>query len=153
VIAAEPVSSAGFCPVGFYVPDWWDLHDESVIPGSEYWNADCEWPSGEFGFVWGCVWGDDSSWKVQHLDLTGIQSGAIRRDERFGYVELATDRYQSPCLGPEGALRAQSSDPPPFIKVQRWNGKTNITFAVEMEFDFASGQPTEWQRLKNVNFE
>jgi hypothetical protein len=27
VIAAEPDSSSGFCPVGFYVPDWWDLHD------------------------------------------------------------------------------------------------------------------------------
>ena len=35
VIVAEPVSSGGFCPVGFYVPDWWDLHDESVIPGSD----------------------------------------------------------------------------------------------------------------------
>jgi hypothetical protein len=42
VIAAEPVSASGFCPVGFYVPDWWDLHDDSVIPGSEYWNADRE---------------------------------------------------------------------------------------------------------------
>src|SRR5947207_5219432 len=28
VIAAEPVSSTGFCPVGFYVPGWWVLHDE-----------------------------------------------------------------------------------------------------------------------------
>ena len=83
VIAEEPVSSGGFCPVGFYVPDWWDLHDESVIPGSEYWSDDREWPSGEFGFVWGCVWGDDNSWKIQHLDLTGIQSGVILRNERF----------------------------------------------------------------------
>ncbi len=153
VIAAEPVSSTGFCPVGFYVPDWWDLHNESVIPGSEYWNADREWPSGEFGFVWGCVWGDDSSWKVQHLDLTGIQSGVIRRDERFGYVELATDGYRSPCFGPDGHLPPQGSDPPPFIKVARWEGKTNVTFAVEMQFDFASGKPTEWQRLRTANFE
>ena len=40
LIAQEPDSSMGFCPVGFYVPDWWDLHDGSVIPGSEFWRAD-----------------------------------------------------------------------------------------------------------------
>jgi hypothetical protein len=53
VIAEEPdAGGAGFCPVGFFVPDWWDVHDGSVIPGSEYWRADHEWPSGDFGFVW-----------------------------------------------------------------------------------------------------
>ena len=153
IIEEEPDSSMGFCPVGFYVPDWWDLHDGSVIPGSEQWDADREWPTGEFGFVWGCVWGDDSSWKVQHLDLTGIQSGVIRRDERFGYVELATDGYRSPCFALERALPPQGSAPPPFIEMERWEGKINVTFAVEMRFDFASGQPTEWQRLGTANFE
>lgn len=152
VVAKEPESSIEFCPVGFYVPDWWDLHDGSIIPGSEYWDADCEWPSGEFGFVWGCFWGDDSSWKVQHLDLSGIQSGVIRRDERFGYVELATDGYQSPCFSQE-ELPPKGSDPPPFIKVEQWEGKTNVIFAVEMQFDFTSGQPREWQRLRTANFE
>ncbi len=122
VIAEELESSAGFCPVGFYVPDWWDLHDGLIIPGSEYWNTDREWLSGELGFVWGCVWGDDSSWKVQHLDLTGIQSAEIRRDERFGYVELATDGYQSPCFGADGAALPRDSDPPPFIKLERYEG-------------------------------
>lgn len=153
MIAEEPESPAGFCPVGFFVPDWLDVHDGSVIPGSEYWNSDDEWPSGEFGFVWGCVWGDDSSWKVQHLDLTGIQSGVIRRDARFGYVELATDGYRNPCFVPEEAPPLQGSNPPPFIKMERWEGKTNITFAVEMQFEFASGQPTEWQRMRTGNFE
>ena len=153
VIAEEPHSSFGFCPVGFYVPDWWDLHDGSVIPGSEIWSVDREWPTGEFGFVWGCVWGDDSSWKVQHLDLTEIQCGLIRRDERFGYVELATDGYQSPCFDPDGSLPPKGSDPPPFIKFERREGNMNVTFAVEMQFDFASGKPTEWQRLRTANFE
>ena len=153
VIAEEPHSSTGFCPVGFYVPDWWDVHDESVIPGSEFWNADCEWPSGEFGFVWGCVWGDDSSWKVQYLDLNGIRDGAIRRDERFGYVELATSGHGSPYFTPEVALLPRGSDPPPFIRLERWEGTTNVTFAVEMQFDLGSGKPMEWQRLKTANFE
>ena len=77
----------------------------------------------------------------------------IRRDERFGYVELATDGYRNSCFVPEGALPPQGSGPPPFIKMERWEGKTNVTFAVEMQFDFASGQPTEWQRLRTANFE
>ena len=39
VIASEPITSGGFCPVGFYVPDWLDLHDDSFIPGSEFWKT------------------------------------------------------------------------------------------------------------------
>jgi len=153
VIAAEPDSSSGFCPVGFYVPDWWDLHEGSIIPGSEYWDADFEWPSGEIGFVWGCCWGDDSSWKVQLLDLTRIQSGIILREERFGYVELAIDGYQSPCIEPEVAAPPRDAAPPPFIQIRRRKGKTNVTFAVEMEFDLASGKSAEWQRQQIANLE
>ncbi|HKA08568.1 MAG TPA: hypothetical protein VKD71_15020 [Gemmataceae bacterium] len=153
VIAEEPVSPGGFCPVGFYVPDWWDLHDGSIIPGSEYWKAESEWPTGEFGFVWGCIWGDDGSWKVQYLDLTGIQDGVIRRDERFGYVELATTAYRSPCFEPEAVAPLRGSEPPPFIRVWQWEGKTRVTFAVEMRFDLASGQPEEWRRLRIADFE
>ena len=41
-----------------------------------------------FGFVAGCVWGDDSSWKIQFLDLSEIQTGAIKRDARFGHIEM-----------------------------------------------------------------
>lgn len=143
---------AGFCPVGFYVPDWWDVNDGSVIPGSVYWDADDEWPNGDFGFVWGCHWGDDSSWKIQYLDLSRVQLGVVRREERFGYVELATSGYGSPCLTLAGeALR--KSDPPHFIDVSRCNRVTQITFAVEMQFDLESGRPKEWQRMKHMNLE
>ena len=111
VIAEETQDAspgAGFCPVGFYVPDWWDVNDGSRLPGSEHWCADDEWPIGDFGFVWGCYWGDDSSWKVQYLDLTRVQQGVISRDARFGYVELATFGFKSPCLtrDPEALRRA-----------------------------------------------
>jgi hypothetical protein len=62
IIAAEEPHAEGFCPVGFYVPDWHDIHDGTVLPGSMQWRPeDHEWPSGDFGFVWGCIWGDDSS--------------------------------------------------------------------------------------------
>jgi hypothetical protein len=42
-----------------------------------------------FGFVAGCYWGDDSSWKIQYLDLSEADKGIVKRDERFGYIELA----------------------------------------------------------------
>jgi hypothetical protein len=47
-------------------------------------------PEGDypFGFVAGCVWGDDSSWKIQYLDLSAVEKGEIRRDARFGYIEM-----------------------------------------------------------------
>ena len=107
IIASEETSAGGFCPVGFYVPDWWDVHDGRVLPGSTHWDDDYEWPSeGAFGFVWGCVWGDDSSWKVQFLDLSEIQQGTIRRDPRFGYLRLGTRKE----LDPQDFIRLWSSE-------------------------------------------
>jgi hypothetical protein len=108
----EGPQGGGFCPVGFYVPDWWDVHDDSIIPGSEYWGDHMEWPVGDFGFVWGCQWGDDSSWKLQYIDLRHAQDGVITRDERFGYVPLATGHYVSPCFAPHRAQPPQQR--------QRW---------------------------------
>jgi hypothetical protein len=153
VVAEEPDTGGnGFCPVGFYVPDWWDVYDGSIIPGSEYWDADREWPNGDFGFVWGCNWGDDGSWKVQYLDLSRVQEGVVRREERFGYVELATFGFNNPCL----TLVAESprkSDPPSFIVVSRRGGVARVIFAVEMQFGLESGRPEEWQRLTIANLE
>jgi hypothetical protein len=41
-----------------------------------------------FGFIAGCFWGDDSSWKIQYLDLSEVEKGIFKREERFGYIEL-----------------------------------------------------------------
>jgi hypothetical protein len=147
----DAISGAGFCPVGFYVPDWWDVNDGSQIPGSKYWGADCEWPNGDFGFVWGCQWGDDLSWKVQYLDLSRVQLGVVRREERFGYLELATFGFENPCFRPDSAT--QKSPPPPFIQVWRENGTPQVRFAIQMIFDLESGKSPEWHRLKISNFE
>jgi hypothetical protein len=142
VIAEEATSGGnGFCPVGFYVPDWWDVHElGGMIPGSPSWDTDCEWPVGDFGFVWGCIWGDDSSWKVQHLDLRRVQDGTIVREERFGYVELATAAYRSPCF--EETLEAQRR--PHFIELEKYDGKTRVRFAVEIDFNLQTGEARQW---------
>ncbi|HMP81757.1 MAG TPA: hypothetical protein PKA41_03510 [Verrucomicrobiota bacterium] len=150
VIAEETEGSpgAGFCPVGFYVPDWWDIHDGSIIPGSHHWNSDKEWPRGTFGFVWGCHWGDDSSWKIQYLDLRSVEAGVIKREERFGYVELATHGYLSPSLNPTLTTADKPSAPPPFISIERYEGDTRLRFAVEMGFELDTGRCREWRRLR-----
>lgn len=119
IIAAERHDPVGFCPVGFYVPDWWDVHHGWTLPGTLHWTADREWPTGMFGFVWGCVWGDDQSWKVQYLDLSSIQNGILRRDDRFGYLELATHPKLEPwefirCWSDHGELRVEFSTPRTF---------------------------------------
>jgi hypothetical protein len=145
VIAEEEEDRSGFCPIGFYVPDWWDVNHSSSIPGSQYWTADNEWPTGDFGFVWGCVWGDDSSWKVQYLDLSRVQEGIIIRDERFGYVELATLGFRSACFDPTAPKDGMR---PGFINVSKYEGIARVTFAVEMGFDLATGKAEEWQRLR-----
>lgn len=41
-----------------------------------------------WGFVSGCVWGDDTSWKIQFLDLSQASQGILKRDDRFGYIQL-----------------------------------------------------------------
>jgi hypothetical protein len=125
IVASETPDSGGFCPVGFYVPDWWDTNDGSIIPGQKYWNEDSEEPKGNFGFVWGCIWGDDSSWKVQFLDLSQVQKGILVRDERFGYIELATN---------------EKLDPKDFIDCQFYDGECKVTFSVFSQYDLKSGK-------------
>jgi hypothetical protein len=128
IIATEEPASGGFCPVGFYVPDWWDLHDGTTLPGSMHWRpADDEWPAaGDFGFVWGCIWGDDSAWKVQYLDLSSVTDGMIRRDDRFGYLKLATD---------------SKLQPQDFIRCSSHQGEQRVEFYIERGYSLTTGQP------------
>jgi hypothetical protein len=77
-IAGEEPHSNGFCPVDYYVP----YEVQQIIAAGE---------AGRFGFVAGCIWGDDSSWKIQHLDLSEIQRGRLTRSEKFGYVAMPSD--------------------------------------------------------------
>lgn len=56
IIATQEPEASDSGPVWFYVPDWWDLHEASQLPGSMHWrSADYEWPVGDFGFVWDCL--------------------------------------------------------------------------------------------------
>lgn len=98
-------SSAGFCPRDFFVLGRHDdpadddtddgafvIMDGTLDENNDYNpNGDVEKNNevlGKFGFVAGCMWGDDSSDKIEFLNLSRISEGIITRDARFGYLEL-----------------------------------------------------------------
>ena len=99
-IGCEEPAQFGFCPVDFYVPSSvWDEEDDT----------DTDRVDGQFGFVAGCVWGDDSSWKIQYLDLSRVSEGIVKGDDRFGYIELASDQdlkhaIDATCYDPEDGV-------------------------------------------------
>ena len=55
-------------------------------------------PNPNIGFVSGCVWGDDTSWKIQVLDLSKVHEGVIKRKESLGYIELPRDKTLEEAL-------------------------------------------------------
>jgi hypothetical protein len=47
------------------------------------------WQSLDIAFVAGCIWGDDSTWKLETIDLSRVHEGVISRTARFGHLQLA----------------------------------------------------------------
>ncbi|WP_342238501.1 hypothetical protein [Inquilinus sp. OTU3971] len=109
-LGGEEPAAGGFCPVEFYVPrykkvvckdptgrereDWWFETDAEGHSGQEadqygYHRTFGPWLSLTTGFVAGCVWGDDSTWKLEVIDLSRAAEGVISRSDRFGHLQLA----------------------------------------------------------------
>lgn len=116
-IGGEQPSGNGFCPVEYHVPcpDDGDATTETGL------YVEC-------GFVAGCVWGDDSSWKIQYLDLSQVAKGIVKRDARFGYIKLPVEMSLS------NAVSTHTYDPEPEGPCQR------IAIAVEHQFEVATGK-------------
>jgi hypothetical protein len=85
-----------------------------------------------FGFVAGCVWGDDSTWKIQYLDLSRAAEGILKRDERFGYIEL-----------PEGLKLAEAVDMTDYLYDPEEEDAYVIAFALHCRFDVRTGKPRD----------
>ena len=116
-------NSAGFCPASFFVPE---LDPELSQLGSDYDPDQDSWPDGCLGFVAGCHWGDDSSWKIQTLDLSQLTQGVIVREPRFGYVSLP----QGIALQDAVQLDAESK---------------RVRLAVSLSFELGSGAVERWE--------
>ena len=124
-IGGEEPSSGGFCPVEYLVPDIvaFQKEPDSEKPGSFHHRLVKE-PS-SVAFVAGCIWGDDSSWKIQCFDLSRVAEGIIKRDERFGYVAM-----------PKGVTLADSVS----LERDEESGAVIVTLAVLQTYDLATGE-------------
>ena len=96
-----------FCPVEFYVPVYrlvsYPEFEGKVIKGFLTGDEcfDKQYDNGKnmlgpvqycnFGFVAGCFWGEDQSWKIRFLDLSSANRGAIKKDRRLGFAELPSN--------------------------------------------------------------
>lgn len=147
----EELPGSGFCPVEFYVPDWWDentekdkftgsthkgvteeLNEKMAADYIEEWNLF----HGLWGVYSGCVWGDDSSWKIQYVDLSRIDEGIVTTDARFGYIELSNNissLREAVHLDPES---------------------NQIEIQVPIRFDLSTGKARHKQyQVENINWE
>jgi hypothetical protein len=108
IIGGETPDNRGFCPVDLFVPFYRRGKRKIILNQREetkdivLHNSDCLVESSPdtvlepvqyhpFGFVAGCVWGDDRSWKIQYLDLSRAHEGILKRDRRLGYLALPGD--------------------------------------------------------------
>jgi hypothetical protein len=82
-----------------------------------------------FGFVAGCIWGDESTWKVQYLDLSRAAEGIVHRDDRFGYIEL-----------PSGMSLAQAVEMEDFGDDPNEDYSYQISIALRRTFDIRDGK-------------
>lgn len=84
-LCGEDRSTWGFCPAEYYVPQI-AMYPTKPNGKRDYKNPQYKYCS--FGFMCGCVWGDDTFWKIQYLDLSKLGEKKIVREEKFGYIEL-----------------------------------------------------------------
>lgn len=118
-LGGEESAAHGFCPTGYYVPtkedlshwyipeeDWHKEEDgrlsdtvKKIIADQKIAYAELDTKHvGQFGFISGCHWGDDSSWKLEYLDLSRVSEDIIKREARFGYWELPNGKSIKECL-------------------------------------------------------
>lgn len=125
----EDSHANGFCPVEYYIPryihnhrsmTWRDINT-GVDKTTEYesYSVDCykdleEFLAGmnapefvsiqhcNFGFLSGCVWGDDTSWKIRYVDLSKIPEKILSITDKFGYWEMPNDLSLKQCVNMSG---------------------------------------------------
>jgi len=85
-----------FSPVEYYVPSYYDMYDAQKF--NKEWNKQFEEIAGTFGFISGCYWGDDTSWKIGYIDLTGLEEKIVKIDFRFGYIAQPISLTLSQCV-------------------------------------------------------
>lgn len=111
----EDPHSAGFCPTEYYVPKYAHVREDNEYDVF-YIDGDYEYEEFstilknpyfvdlkycDFGFMSGCVWGDDISWKLRYIDLSRIPEKELVITEKFGYWELPAEPLKK-CVRMDG---------------------------------------------------
>ncbi len=87
-----------FCPIGVYIPKiiykTYEYNGEFIGCWSKNENGTdfCE-----MAFLLGCVWGDDSSWKLNLLDLRDVKNGNIWYVNQNGERQFFYEEFFVPC--------------------------------------------------------
>jgi hypothetical protein len=99
----EAPGGQGFCPTEFYAPqvyvietdgdETWCINEPSMYDSYDEFAAEAQLTESPirytgFAFLAGCVWGDDSAWKLRYIDYSKVDERILSIDERFGYHEL-----------------------------------------------------------------
>lgn len=111
--------SNGFCPIEYYIPKYnhtYQTYDSGEkISGYDDYSIDNTMSDLDFleeqststfvkveycnfGFMSGCVWGDDSSCKLRYIDLSKIADKELFITERFGYWEIPYEMKLKKCI-------------------------------------------------------
>lgn len=147
-IGGEEPSGSGFCPVEFFVPtyvetefvDWKGTshrsrHNNSNLEelvSSKAFTIVTPLQFYPFGFVLGCIWGDDATWKIQYLDLSQAEQGILKREERFGYIAVRKD------VSLRDAIDMGGYDPTTPSYTEGCNHRITITIC--QQFDLRDGK-------------
>jgi len=91
-----------------------------------------------FGFVAGCIWGDSGSWKIQYLDLSDVERGVIKRDARFGYIEMPHDMNLRDAISMDNYSKDPEAD---------WSHR--VTIAILQHFDLRTGSVVDVDPFKS----
>lgn len=115
----EQPHSLGFCPTEYFVPKYHTYKSTYSSDGNnrefEYFVTNTEYKDDnkfkeskeqgfvseqfcDFGFMSGCVWGDDSSWKLRYIDLSSVPDKVVKIEEKFGYWELPSELPLRECI-------------------------------------------------------
>ena len=114
----EESSDFGFCPVEMYIPRYRMVKGLFESDGKthefETYAVDCDYKTEDeflkdmpefdseqytdFGFLSGCVWGDDSSWKLLYIDLSKVPNKELVISDKFGYWELPDNMKLKECI-------------------------------------------------------
>lgn len=121
LVGGEPEDEYGFCPVEIYIPRY-QIDTREAFPPEELLKypeqnrsrlsqrgATKEYDEGlfeegkeifyeNFAFVSGCVWGDDSSWKIELRDISQAHVGIIKRVDEWGYHQLPGNLSLKECV-------------------------------------------------------